>query len=403
MKVRNLNLLNRRLTNSSEQVLTLIKTKTNLREVKHMIDNSPSTPSTSELVNFNLSNVAIPARGTIANVSVNLDYLSGLNPSDYRNVGSVANFVQNYLTTAPQSGDFYENINDNLGKALVSDSQLGLSSVVNALSVKLDVAPTASIPFPFSTTVTARPDGRENQLVNLNLSNVAIPARGTIANVSVNLDYKNGLAPNQYRDANSVANFVQDYLKTTPKSSDFYENINDNLGKALVSDSQLGLSSVVNALSVKLDVAPTASIPFPFSTTVTARPDGRENQLVNLNLSNVAIPARGTIANVSVNLDYKNGLAPNQYRDANSVANFIQNYLTTAPQSSDFYENIDDNLGKALIADSDLGLSSVLGSLSVKLDVAPTASIPFPFSTTVSVIPDHNSDTFNLVHQSSFV
>ena len=85
---------------------------------------------------------------------VNLDYLSGLNPNDYRDVNPVANFIQNYLKTTPQNGDFYENIDDNLGKALVSDSQLGLSSVVNSLSVKLDVASTVDIPFPFSTTVS---------------------------------------------------------------------------------------------------------------------------------------------------------------------------------------------------------------------------------------------------------
>ncbi len=113
---------------------------------------------------------------------VNLDYLSGLNPNDYRDVNPVANFIQNYLKTTPQNGDFYENIDDNLGKALVSDSQLGLSSVVNSLSVKLDVASTVDIPFPFSTTVTATPDGQENELVNFNLSNVAIPAHGAIAN-----------------------------------------------------------------------------------------------------------------------------------------------------------------------------------------------------------------------------
>lgn len=86
----------------------------------------------------------------------------------------------------------------------------------------------------------------------------------------VNLDYKNGVAPDQYRDVNPAANFIQNYLKTTPQNGDFYENIDDNLGKALISDSQLGLSSVVNSLSVKLDVAPTVNdIPFPFSTTVS--------------------------------------------------------------------------------------------------------------------------------------
>ena len=350
----------------------------------------------SEAVSLEFDRTPIPSRNGVADIAINLDYLSGLDPSQYLPAQKIANFVENYLQTVPH--EFYENINDDLGKALLSDSQLGLSSVLGSLSVKLDPASKPGLPYPFSTTFTGTPDGKSHEDVSLKLDHTLIPSRDAVADFTIGLDYRAGLDPSQYLPGQKVADFVKNYLQTAPH--EFYEGLNDDLGKALLTDSQLGLSSVLDSLSIKLDPATKPGLPYPFSTTFTGTPDGKSSEDVSLGLDDTPIPARGAVADVTIGLDYLSGLDPSQYLPGQKIADFVENYLQTVPKNGEFYENISDELGKALFTDSQLGLSSVLGSLSIKLTPALSTDLPFPESTTVSVIPDQNSHTFDLVHPS---
>ncbi len=357
---------------------------------------SPLDPSTREVVSLELDHTPIPAQETVADITIALNYQAGLDPSQYLPLGKVADFVENYLQTVPHK--FYENLNDDLGQALFTDSQLGLSSVLDSVSIKLAPAPTTGLPYPFSTTVSVKPDGKPSEAVSLEFDLTLIPSRDAVADFTICLDYRAGLDPSQYLPGQKVADFVKNYLQTAPH--EFYEGLNDDLGKALLTDSQLGLSSVLDSLSIKLDPATKPGLPYPFSTTFTGTPDGKSSEDVSLELDNTSIPARGAVADVTIGLDYLSGLDPSQYLPGQKVADFVENYLQTVPKNGEFYENISDELGKALFSDSQLGLSSVLGSLSIKLTPALSTDLPFPESTTVSVIPDQNSHTFDLVHPS---
>ncbi|MFN6449872.1 MAG: hypothetical protein RMX59_031645 [Nostoc sp. DedSLP05] len=231
-----------------------------------------SNLSTNELVSFKLKNVVIPAQSGVANVTVNLDYKAGVGNSQFRSVLPIADFVRDSLTNSQNPNQFYEVINKNVAKSLLSNSSFKLSSVLDSASVKLDVAPNSGIPFAFSDTVKITPDGTTDQLVSFELKDVLIPAQSGVANVTVNLDYKAGVGNSQFRDVLPIADFVRDSLTNYQNPNQFYEVINKNVAEDTFSD--LGLSSVLDSLTITLGVAPNAGIPFPFTDTVTVTSNG---------------------------------------------------------------------------------------------------------------------------------
>ena len=125
---------------ATEGETTLIDTSTDLN------------PSTS--FSFELDDVLVPASEAVADVNVSIDYITGLDASDLVPVGEIADFVEDYLTTEPGEGDFFEVIAEDLAESLVSDTNLGIGLVSDSLTVELDVEPNSGIPFPFTATST---------------------------------------------------------------------------------------------------------------------------------------------------------------------------------------------------------------------------------------------------------
>ncbi|MBD2777116.1 hypothetical protein [Iningainema tapete] len=145
--------------------------------------------------------------------------------------------------------------------------------MLDSLSVNLDVAP-AIIPFQFNNTNTRTPNGNINDIVSFRLEDVTSPIDGGIvADVTVNLDYVDGIDPSAFKDVIPLGNFIKDYLTNYSHPNDSFEVVNNNLGNALLTDSNLGLSSVLDSLTVKLDASP-GVIPFQFNNTVTLTPIG---------------------------------------------------------------------------------------------------------------------------------
>lgn len=122
----------------------------------------------SNLVSFNLEDIRLQVENNeVADVTVNLDYIDGLNPSEFKNVVPIANNIKDYLTNYPNNpNDFFEVINRNLTEELLTDSNLGLSEVLDSLSANLEVAP-AIIPFQFDNTSTRTPNGDINDIISL--------------------------------------------------------------------------------------------------------------------------------------------------------------------------------------------------------------------------------------------
>ncbi|MUG96660.1 hypothetical protein F7734_31700 [Scytonema sp. UIC 10036] len=356
-------------------------------------NSSPIVSLSSEpAVSFELKDVVIPAQSGVANVSVNLDYKAGIDNTQFRNILPVAEFVKDSLTNSRNSNEYYEIINRNVTTSLLNNSSFDFASVLDSASIKLDIAPNAGIPFAFSNTIALTPDGKTDALVSFELKDVVIPAQSSVANVSVNLDYKAGIDNTQFRNILPVAEFVKDSLTNSRNSNEYYEIINRNVTTSLLNNSSFDFASVLDSASIKLDIAPNAGIPFAFSNTIALTPDGKTDALVSFELKDVVIPAQSSVANVSVNLDYKAGIDNTQFRNILPVAEFVKDSLTNSRNPNEYYEIINRNVTTSLLNNSSFDFASVLDSASIKLDVAPNAGIPFAFSNTIALTPDGKTD-----------
>ncbi|HYX18285.1 MAG TPA: hypothetical protein VE944_28755 [Nostoc sp.] len=342
----------------------------------------------SNLVSFKLEDIRLQVENNeVADVTVNLDYIDGLNPSELKNVVPIANKIKDYLTNYPNNpNDLFEVINRNLTEELLTDDNLGLSEVLDSLSVNLDAAP-AIIPFQFDSTSTRTPNSDINDIISFRLEDVTSPIDGGIvADVTVNLDYLDGIDSSVFKDVIPIGNYIKDFLGNYPVEAGLYEVLNRDLTQGLLNDSNIGLSGVLDSLSVNLDVSPKI-IPFQFDTTITRTANGDINNIVSFQLEDILLPIDGaSVADVVVNLDYIDEIDPNAFKDVIPLGNFIEDYLTNYSHPNDSFEVVNNNLGNALLTDSNLGLFSVLDSLTVTLGASPGV-IPFQFNNTATLTP----------------
>ena len=342
----------------------------------------------NDIVSFQLKDIQLDVTNREnADVTITLDYINGVDPSDFKEVGVIADKVKDYLINYPNNpNDLFEVINRNLTEKLLTDDNLGLSEVLDSLSVNLDVAP-AIIPFQFDTTNTRTPNGNINDIISFRLEDVTSPIDGGIvADVTVNLDYVDGIDSSVFKNVIPIGNYIKDFLANYPVEAGLYEVLNRDLTQGLLNDSNIGLSGVLDSLSLNLDVSPKV-IPFQFDNTNTRTSDGDINDIVSFQLEDILLPIDGaSVADVAVNLDYIDGIDPSAFKDVIPLGNFIEDYLTNYSHPNDSFEVVNNNLGNALLTDSNLGLSSVLDSLIVTLGASPGV-IPFQFDNTVTLTP----------------
>ena len=110
--------------------------------------------STSTSISFELDDLLVPARDAVVDVTFDLDYVSGIEDSEFLPVGEIADSIENYLANNPADGDFKEVITEDLREFLVSDAGLGIGEVAESITVELDVEPNLVIPFPFTVSST---------------------------------------------------------------------------------------------------------------------------------------------------------------------------------------------------------------------------------------------------------
>ncbi|MDZ7950504.1 hypothetical protein [Nostoc sp. DedQUE09] len=236
----------------------------------------------SNLVSFKLEDIRLQVENNeVADVTVNLDYIDGLNPSELKSIVPIANNIKDYLTNYLNNpNDLFEVINRNLTKELLTDDNLGLSEVLNSLSLNLDVAP-AIIPFQFDSTNTRTPNGNINDIISFRLEDITSPIDGGIvADVTVNLDYVDGIDSSVFKDVIPIGNYIKDFLANYPVEAGLYEVLNRDLTQGLLNDSNIGLSGVLDSLSVNLAVS-LKIIPFQFDTTITRTANSDINDIVS--------------------------------------------------------------------------------------------------------------------------
>jgi hypothetical protein len=225
------------------------------------------------LVSFNLEDVTSPIDGGIvADVSVELDYADEIDPSALKDLTPIGNYIEDFLADYPVEAGLYEVLNRDLTEGLLNDSELGLSEDLDSISVNLDVEPKI-IPFQFDSTITQTDSGEINDVVSFELEDVTSPiVSASVADVGVQLDYIDGIDPSGFKDVIPLGDFIEDYLTNYSNPNDSLEVVNNNLGNALLTDPNLGLSEVLDSLTVTFGASP-GVIPFPSENTVTLTPD----------------------------------------------------------------------------------------------------------------------------------
>ncbi|MBW4429510.1 MAG: hypothetical protein KME50_35380 [Nostoc desertorum CM1-VF14] len=322
----------------------------------------------NDIISFRLEDITSPIDGGIvADVTVNLDYVDGIDSSVFKDVIPIGNYIKDFLANYPVEAGLYEVLNRDLTKGLLNNSNIGLSGVLDSLSVNLDVSPKI-IPFQFDSTNTRTPNGNINDIISFRLEDITSPIDGGIvADVTVNLDYVDGIDSSVFKDVIPIGNYIKDFLANYPVEAGLYEVLNRDLTQGLLNDSNIGLSGVLDSLSVNLDVSPKI-IPFQFDTTITRTANSDINDIVSFQLEDILLSIdSASVTDVAVNLDYINGIDPSAFKDVIPLGNFIEDYLTNYSHPNDSFEVVNNNLGNALLTDSNLGLSSVLDSLTVML------------------------------------
>ena len=120
-----------------------------------ILDSSTDSNTTTDTsISFELEDLLVPARDAVVDVAFDLDYVSGIENSEFLPVGEIADSIEDYLVNNPADGDFFEVITEDLGEFLVSDAGLGIGEVAESITVEIDIEPNSVIPFPFSVTST---------------------------------------------------------------------------------------------------------------------------------------------------------------------------------------------------------------------------------------------------------
>ena len=361
----------------------------------------------NDVVSFELANVTSSIYGGIvADVSVELDYIDGIDPNALKDVIPIGNYIENFLADySVDSLVFYEAVNRDLTEGLLNNSELGLSEVLDSISVNLDVAPNL-IPFEYDTTTTQTNNGEIADVVEFRLEDVASPIDGAnVTDVSVQLNYVDGIDSSNFRDVVPISEFIKDFIANYSVEANnyigeflanfsvepgFYEVLNRDLTAALLNNSELGLSGVLDSISVNLDVEPKI-IPFEYDSTTTQTDSGAIGDMVAFQLEDVTSSIdRASVNDVGVQLDYIDGIDPSGFKDVISLGDFVEDYLTNYSNPNDSLEVVSNNLGNALLSDSNLGLSEVLDSLTITIAPSPGV-IPFPSANTVTLTPDETT------------
>ena len=352
------------------------------------------------LVSFNLEDVTSTIDGGIvADVSVDLDYADEIDPNAFKDIIPIGSYIEDFLADYPVEAGLYEVLNRDLTEGLLNNSELGLSEVLDSLSVNLDVEPKI-IPFQFDSTISRTDSGEIDGEVSFNLQNVTSPIYGGIVtDVGVNLDYADGIDPSDFKDVIPIGNYIEDFLADySVKSLVFYEAINRDLTEELLNNSELGLSEVLDSISVNLDVAPNL-IPFQYESTTTQTNNGEVSDVVTFELEDVASAIDGAnVIDVSVEFDYADGIDSSAFRDVVPISDFIEDFIANYSVEANnyigeflsnfavepgFYEVLNRELTEGLLNNSEFELSEVLDSLSVNLDVEPKI-IPFEYESTTT-------------------
>ncbi|RUT09691.1 hypothetical protein DSM106972_001860 [Dulcicalothrix desertica PCC 7102] len=140
-----------------------------IKDAESVISPTPKTIDFDESWSFKIDDYAIEHQGkAVIDIDVSYDYIDGIgvpDPLQYPDFVPISNYVKNFLVNYPNETDFWEILNKNLVKSLLTEPiptpygiDYKLADVLDSLTVKIDVeSGSSNINIPRSSTVTGRP------------------------------------------------------------------------------------------------------------------------------------------------------------------------------------------------------------------------------------------------------
>ncbi|BDA71867.1 hypothetical protein CAL7716_060330 [Calothrix sp. PCC 7716] len=140
-----------------------------IKDAEIVTSPAPITIDLDESWSFKIDDYAIEHQGkAVIDIDVSYDYIDGIgvpDPFQYPDFLPIEKYIDNFLVNYPNEADFWEILNKNLVKSLLTEPiptpygiDYKLADVVDSLTVKIDVeSGSSNISTPRSSTVTGKP------------------------------------------------------------------------------------------------------------------------------------------------------------------------------------------------------------------------------------------------------
>ncbi|HSF75052.1 MAG TPA: NHL repeat-containing protein [Microcoleus sp.] len=276
---------------------------------------------------------------------------------------------------------------DNLKVDSSIKSQSAVSTKVQTdelTGMDFPVSDSAGVPeLTLSQTSSLFPD--ENWAFNFKDYTIEHQGLNTL-NLKVDYGLKPGITPNEYPDFVPIYQSIDNFLVNYPNETDFWEVVNKNLTEKVLNE-----NPVLRDVTIKLEVLPTERLPYERASTVFRSQSGKITEDWNFSVKDYAINHQGlNKVNLDIDYQYKPEIAPNEYPDFVPIYNSIDNFLTTYPNETDFWEVVNKNLTQNILTEN-----PALAAIKMDLNVLPSQNVPYSRTSKVTrTQPSNPQGTF---------
>ncbi|MEG4009623.1 NHL repeat-containing protein [Microcoleus sp. Pol11C1] len=187
-------------------------------------------------------------------------------------------------------------------------------------------------------------------------------------NLKVGYGLKPGITQNEYPDFVPIYQSIDNFLVNYPNETDFWEIVNKNLTEKLLNE-----NPVLTDVTIQLEVLPTETLPYDRASTVFRSQSGTITEDWNFSVKDYAINHQGlNKLNLDIDYQYKPEISPNEYPDFVPIYKSIDNFLTTYPNETDFWEVVNKNLTQNILNEN-----PALAAIKIDFNVLPSQTLPY--------------------------
>ncbi|MEG4112300.1 MULTISPECIES: NHL repeat-containing protein [unclassified Microcoleus] len=187
-------------------------------------------------------------------------------------------------------------------------------------------------------------------------------------NLKVGYGLKPGITPNEYPDVVPIYQSIDNFLVNYPNETDFWEIVNKNLTEKVLNE-----NPVLTDVTIQLEVLPTEKLPYERASTVFRSQSGKITEDWKFSVKDYAINHQGlNKVNLDIDYQYKPEIAPNEYPDFVPIYKSIDNFLTSYPNETDFWEVVNKNLTQNILNEN-----PALAAIKIDFNVLPSQTLPY--------------------------